>query len=248
MADDDGPSIGSGRLKLAVAVLLAVVIGSLVFLFRDDLTLAALAQHEAAFRKYQAAHPVLIYALAFAAYVAVTALSLPGAAGMTILYGWLFAFWRGLLLVSFASTTGATLAFLISRYLLRDTMQAKFGGRLAKINAALEHEGPFYLFTLRLIPVVPFFVLNVIMGLTPIRVRTYWWVSQLGMLPGTAIYAYAGSAVPSLRQLADQGVGSIITFPLLAAFALLGIFPLLIRKLAAAVRKRPAPSAQSPPS
>jgi uncharacterized membrane protein YdjX (TVP38/TMEM64 family) len=107
---------------------------------------------------------------------------------MTLLYGWFFKFVAALLVVSFASTTGTTLAFLLSRYLLRDAIQQKFGERLAGFNGALEREGAFYLFTLRLIPAVPFFVINVVMGLTPIRVWTFWWVSQLGMLPGTCVF------------------------------------------------------------
>ena len=148
---------------------------------------------------------------------------------------WLFGFWRGLIVVSLGSTAGATVAFLLSRYLFRQSFSNRFGDRLEKFNAALQREGAFYLFTLRLIPAVPFFVINAVMGLTPIRVRTFWWVSQLGMLPGTMVYVYAGSRVPNLQTLADKGIHAIFTTgqmaQILSAFALLGLFPLILRQV-----------------
>jgi uncharacterized membrane protein YdjX (TVP38/TMEM64 family) len=150
---------------------------------------------------------------------------------LTLLFGWYFGFWRGLVLVSFASTAGATVAFFLSRYFFRDTIQKRFGDRLTAFNKALEREGAFYLFTLRLIPAIPFFVINVVMGLTPIRPRTYWWVSQVGMLPGTAVFVYAGSTVPNLTTLAEKGVGGILSPQLIVAFVLLGIFPLIVKKV-----------------
>uniref|UniRef100_A0A7C2NUI7 TVP38/TMEM64 family membrane protein n=1 Tax=Schlesneria paludicola TaxID=360056 RepID=A0A7C2NUI7_9PLAN len=212
--------------------------------FGDQLTLQNLARYESMFRQFQSEHPWLIYAAAFVAYVAVTGLSLPGAAAMTLLMGWLFGFVRAVILVSFASTAGASLAFLLSRYLLKDAVQHRFGDRLAAFNAALEREGAFYLFTLRLIPAVPFFVINVVMGLTPLRLSTFWWVSQLGMLPGTCIYVYAGSTVPSLQELANKGVGGILRPGVLVAFAVLGLFPLVVKRLMG--RLRPPSNSTSP--
>lgn len=197
----------------------------------DTLTLENLAAQEAELKAYQLEHPLLVYGAAFAIYVAVTGLSLPGATVLTLTCGWFFGLWRGILLVSFASTTGATVAFLVSRYLLREPIQSRFGERLATFNQSLEREGAFYLFMLRLIPAVPFFVINVVMGLTPLRARTFWWVSQLGMLPGTAVYVYAGSSVPDLTTLADKGVGGILSPQLMVAFVLLGVMPLVLRKL-----------------
>ena len=185
---------------------------------------------------------MLVYAVAFLVYVAVTGLSLPGAIVLTLTCGWLFGFWRGLVLVSFASTTGATVAFLMSRFLLRDSIQRRFGDRLATFNQALEREGAFYLFMLRLIPAVPFFVINVVMGLTPIRSRTYWWVSQIGMLPGTAVYVYTGASVPNLATLAEKGFQGILSPQLLMAFALLGLVPLVLKKVVQ--RFRPADSSE----
>lgn len=242
----DGGKIGldesQRRKKFGLAkkiVLLAVVAGlfaAAYSMFGENLSLQSLARKETGLRQYQQDHPVLVYGAAFAVYVTVTALSLPGAAAMTLIMGWFLGSWRGLFLVSFASTAGATLAFLFSRYLLRDTIQNRFGARLESFNEALRREGAFYLFTLRLIPVVPFFVINLVMGLTPMRAKTFWWISQVGMLPGTVVFVYAGSAVPSLQILADKGAGGILSPQLLAAFVILGIFPILIKKIMAGIR------------
>ena len=187
-----------------------------------------------------------VFAAAFLTYVMVTALSLPGAAVMTLTFGWFFGMLNGVLLVSFASTTGATLAFLISRYLFRDAMLRRFGDRLRGFNEALERDGPFYLFTLRLIPAVPFFVINVVMGLTPIRVRTFWWISQLGMLAGTCVYVYAGASVPDLQTLAQRGAGGILTPRLIVAFVLLGLFPLAVKIMMRRVRRAPRRRCEHP--
>ena len=200
---------------------------------RNWFSLDDLVEHELAVRDFCRQFPLAAYALAFVLYAGVTGLSLPGAALLTLVYGWLFGVAGGTVLVSLASTTGATLAFLCSRYLFRDAVQERFGHRLEKFNRALESEGAFYLFTLRLIPQVPFFLINLVMGLTPIRVTTFWWVSQLGMLPATVVYVYAGSTVPGLAELAERGVGAAVDpkrlTQLSIAFVLLGVFPLLTR-------------------
>jgi uncharacterized membrane protein YdjX (TVP38/TMEM64 family) len=200
------------KLLVAVVVLAAVVVGFTQF--GDELSLDSLARQEESLRAYQEDHPVLVYGVAFVVYVVVTGLSLPGAAPLTLVYG----------------------AFLLSRYLLRDTIQSRFGERAASFNTALEREGAFYLFTLRLIPAVPFFVINVVMGVTKVGTWTYWWVSQLGMFPGTCVFVYAGSAVPNLQELADKGTGGIFTPQILIAFVLLGIFPLVVKKIMGRVR------------
>jgi uncharacterized membrane protein YdjX (TVP38/TMEM64 family) len=219
--------------KLLVGLAVAATIAVGFVLLRDVLSLASLARYESQLRAFQQRSPVAAYGLAVAAYVGVTGLSLPGATGLTLAYAWFFGFWRALVLVSFASTAGATLAFLVSRYLFRDAMRLRLGERLKNVNELLARDGPFYLFTLRLIPAVPFFVINAAMGLTPLPVRTFWWVSQLGMLPGTGVYVYAGSRVPSLDALASQGIQGVFTpaqiAQILAAFALLGVFPLAVR-------------------
>lgn len=236
MSSSPAASKSSTITKLLVfgGVLAAAITGYLQF--GDSLTLESLASQEMALRDYGAAHPVLVYAIAFVIYVAVTGLSLPGAAVLTLVMGWYFGFGRGLITVSFASTMGATIAFLLSRYLLRDSIQSKFGDKLSAFNDNLEREGSFYLFTLRLIPAVPFFVINVVMGLTPMKTRTFWWVSQVGMLPGTAVFVYAGSTFPSLSALAEKGAAGILTPQLFVAFVLLGLFPIVAKKVLQSVR------------
>lgn len=222
---------GGSRVRLGVLLAVAAVAVAGYLQFGDALSLAAIAEQEAALRDYQQAHPWLVYGAAFLVYVAVTGLSLPGAAVLTLVFGWYFDFLRAVVLVSFASTTGASLAFLLSRYVFRDAVQSRFGGRLRAFNDALARDGALYLFTLRLVPAVPFFVINLVMGLTPLRVGTFWWVSQVGMLPGTAVYVYAGSAVPDLQVLSERGLGGIVSPQVLAAFVLLGVFPLLVRTI-----------------
>lgn len=168
--------------------------------------------------------PLVFAAVFFAAYVAVTALSLPLAVWMTLASGALFGFWGGLVLVSFASSIGATIAFLVSRYLLRDWVHAKLGDRARAIDAGLERDGAFYLFTLRLIPIIPFFAVNLLMGLTPVRTLTFYLVSQIGMLAGTAVYVNAGT---QLAQI--EGLRGLVSPSLIASFALLGAFPWIAR-------------------
>lgn len=209
------------------------------------LTLEALAARESALRARLDAQPLLIYGLAFAVYSVSTGLSLPGATALTLMFAWFFGFRDALILVSFASTLGATLAFLFSRFLFRDAVKRRFGERLVRFNAALQREGPFYLFTLRLIPAVPFFVINAVMGLTPMKTRTFWWVSQLGMLPGTIVYVYAGSRVPELATLSSQGVNAVFTpsqmTQILAALTLLGLFPWAVRGFVTRILSKPTP-------
>lgn len=236
MFDESPPreSLTSGRpLALKLTVLVAVIISGAVFYLQygDAFSLRALADRESQLRDFQQQNPVLIYCTAFLVYTLVTGLSIPGAVPLSLLFGWFFGFWRAVLLISFASTSGATLAFLLARFLLRDTVRTRFGKRLESINESLKREGAFYLFTLRLVPLVPFVVLNLVMGLTPIRTWTYWWVSQIGMLPGTAVYVYAGSSVPDLSRLAEQGTSGILTPNVLVAFAVLGLFPIILKRV-----------------
>jgi uncharacterized membrane protein YdjX (TVP38/TMEM64 family) len=162
-------------------------------------------------------------------YVVVAACSIPAATVLTLAIGWLFGFRFGLLLVSFASTAGATIAFLMSRYLLRDAVAARFARWVPRVTAALERDGALYLFAMRLTPAVPFVVINLVMGLTRLPARTFWWVSQLGMLPATTLFVYSGSTVPNLHQLAERGPQAVITLPLATAFVLLGLFPFAAR-------------------
>ncbi|MCA9036047.1 MAG: TVP38/TMEM64 family protein [Planctomycetaceae bacterium] len=225
----------TGRLKIPLLIFVVTAIVSGIWFLGEELTLKKLASREAEFRQFQANHPALVFVAAFSVYATVAGLSLPVTSAMTLFFAWLFGFWPGMLVVSFGSTAGATIAFLLSRYLLRDAVSRRFGDRLKAFNESLTKEGPFYLFTLRLIPAVPFFVINAVMGLTSLRARTFWWVSQLGMLPGTAVYVYAGASVPALQTLADQGLRAIFTprqlTQILMALVLLGTSPLLVRLL-----------------
>ncbi|WP_229680802.1 FAD-dependent oxidoreductase [Marinobacterium zhoushanense] len=197
------------------------------------LTLDSLKSSLDTFHQLRDEQPQLVSGIFFLIYVAVTALSLPGAAVMTLAGGALFGLLWGVVLISFASSIGATLAFLVSRYLLHDWVQSRFGGRLAPINRGIERDGAFYLFTLRLVPVFPFFLINLLMGLTPIRTSTFYWVSQVGMLAGTVVYVNAGTHLGQLERLAD-----ILSLDLLISFAILGLFPLLARKTVGLVQRR----------
>lgn len=221
------------RWSLGVTLVASAILT--YWLLGDQLTLSSLANQEANLREFQSNRPVVVFGLAFLVYVAITGLSLPGAAALTLLYGWYFGLLPGVLLVSLASTSGATLAFLTSRFLFRESFERRFGPRLRQFNQSLETEGAFFLFSLRLIPAVPFFIINAVMGLTPIRTWTFWWVSQLGMLAGTIVYVYAGSSVPSLSELAAEGVNAVFTplqmFQILVAFIVLGLFPWAARWL-----------------
>jgi pyruvate/2-oxoglutarate dehydrogenase complex dihydrolipoamide dehydrogenase (E3) component/uncharacterized membrane protein YdjX (TVP38/TMEM64 family) len=213
------------RLVLIVALLAAAFAYYSLDLGRY-LSLEYFKQQQAAIETWRAAQPAKAALLYFLAYVAVTGLSLPGAAVMTLAGGAAFGLLWGTILVSFASTAGATLAFLASRFLLRDWVQQRFGERLRAINEGAAREGGFYLFTLRLVPVFPFFVINLLMGVTAIRTRTFYWVSQAGMLLGTIVYVNAGTQLAKITSLSG-----ILSPALVGSFALLGIFPLIAKKL-----------------
>jgi pyruvate/2-oxoglutarate dehydrogenase complex dihydrolipoamide dehydrogenase (E3) component/uncharacterized membrane protein YdjX (TVP38/TMEM64 family) len=221
-------------MKKIVLLVIAVVI-ALVFAFdlHSALTLNSLKSGLEQFRSFQAESPWLVAGVFFLAYVVVTAFSIPGAAVMTLGAGALFGLLQGLVLVSFASTIGATLAFIGARYLLRDTVQSKFGKRLKAINQGVEKEGAFYLFTLRLVPVFPFFLVNLLMGLTAMKVWTFFWVSQVGMLAGTAVYVNAGTELAQIESLSG-----ILSPGLILSFVLLGIFPLLAKKITDKIKAR----------
>ncbi|EKO3930301.1 TVP38/TMEM64 family protein [Vibrio fluvialis] len=212
----------SKKLVLGL-ILLAVIIG-LGLTFSQYLTLDNAKAQQALLSEYIAEHLLAAALIYFVSYVLITAFSIPGAAVVTLLGAALFGFWLSLLLVSFASTIGATLAFLSSRYLLRDWVQQRFGDKLNAINQGVERDGAFYLLSLRLIPVFPFFLINLLMGLSPISVARYYWVSQLGMLPGTAVYLNAGTQLAQIDSLSG-----IVSPPVLLSFALLGVFPLLMK-------------------
>jgi len=225
--------------RFAKTLLVATIVILIVVFFTFDLqrflTLEYLKSRQLSFAGFYADKRALTIAIYFVLYVVITALSLPGAAVMTLAGGALLGFWTALFTVSFASTIGATLAFLASRFLLRDWVQGKFGDKLKAINDGVTREGNFYLFTLRLVPLFPFFVINLVMGLTPMRTLSYYGVSQLGMLPGTAVYVNAGTQLGQIESAAG-----ILSPGILVSFVLLGIFPLLAKRIIDMVKRRKA--------
>ena len=219
------------KKKQTKVILLTATFSIVVALFfafdlQQYLTLEYLKSSKSLFISYYEQNPMLVLGSYFLSYVVMTAFSLPGAVWMTLGGGAFFGLLTGTFVVSFASTIGATLAMLISRFLLRDWVQGRFKQQMKTINSGIQKDGGFYLFTLRLLPVVPFFVINMVMGLTPLRTSTFYWVSQLGMLPGTLVYVNAGSELAKIEALGD-----ILSPTLIGSFVLLGIFPLLVKKL-----------------
>jgi pyruvate/2-oxoglutarate dehydrogenase complex dihydrolipoamide dehydrogenase (E3) component/uncharacterized membrane protein YdjX (TVP38/TMEM64 family) len=220
--------------KLAIiAVLAALVAAYFIFDLGQYFTLQGVKGVATDLAAFQRENALAVIVGFFIAYVIVTGASIPGAGIMTLAAGALFGLVGGTILVSFASTIGATLAFLSSRYVLRDTVEARFGERLKAINSGLERDGPFYLFTLRMIPYVPFFAVNLVMGLTRIRVATYVWVSQIGMLLGTIVYVNAGT---QLAQISDPR--DLLSPLLLASFLLLGIVPWIAKGIIGMIQRR----------
>ena len=213
------------KLALVVALGLAIV-AFYAFDLGQYLNLQTLKDKQAAIKAFHADNPFLSSAAYFIIYVLATALSIPGAALLTLAGGAVFGLFWGTVIISFASTIGATLAFLMSRFLLRDWVTRRFGQRLAAVDQGVHREGALYLFTLRLVPVFPFFLINLLFGLTAMKARTFYWVSQLGMLAGTVVYVNAGTQLGRLDSLSG-----ILSPGLLGAFALLGVFPLLARKI-----------------
>ena len=218
-------------------LFLLICTGVIVLFFALDLdryfTLEQLKASQTQFATWQAAHPYLVALAYFCLYILITALSLPGAAILTLAGGALFGLWQGLVLVSFASSIGATLAFLASRYLFRASVEQRFSKQLKAINQGITKEGAFYLFTLRLVPLFPFFIINLLMGLTQLPTRTFYWVSQLGMLAGTLVYVNAGTQLAQITSLP-----AILAPSLIVSFTLLGLFPWIAKALLSFIQKR----------
>jgi uncharacterized membrane protein YdjX (TVP38/TMEM64 family) len=222
-------------MKKALLVLLAIsaLVAYFVFDLGQYLSLENFKAQQSEILAAKNAQPALYIAGFFVIYVAITGLSIPGAAIMTLIAGALFGLLLGTIIVSFASTMGATLAFLGSRYVLRDWVQSKFGARMKAIDDGLAKDGAFYLFTLRLIPVFPFFVINLLMGLTRIRTWTFFWVSQLGMLAGTIVFVNAGTQISKIESTAG-----LLSPTLIGSFVLLALFPWAAKGLLALVNRR----------
>jgi uncharacterized membrane protein YdjX (TVP38/TMEM64 family) len=208
-----------------IAIIAVLVALFFYFDLEDYLTLTKLQSRQAAMLAYRAAHPVLTIVAYGLIYIAITGLSLPGATILTLAGGALFGLLWGTVIVSFASSIGATLAFLAARFLFRDSVESRFTDSLKKANEGIAKDGAYYLFTLRLVPLFPFFIINLVMGLTSMKTATFYWVSQVGMLAGTMVYVNAGTQLANIQSLSD------ITSPvLIGSFVLLGIFPLIAKK------------------
>lgn len=215
------------KTKIIIVSFIAALIASFfIFDLGQYLNLEYLKQQKDSLNTLYNNNPVLVSAVFFLVYLMVAAFALPAAALLTVAAGAILGFWNGLFIVSFASSIGATIAFLLTRYLFHDAIEAKFGDRLAAINSGIEREGAFYVFGLRLVPLFPFVVVNSVLGLTKLKTWTFYWSSQIGMLAGTAVFVNAGT------QLAEvESLGDILTLKFALSFALLGIFPLLAKKL-----------------
>ncbi len=215
-------------IKKIVLLVAGIVLAAIFFALdlQQYLSLDYLKESQARFADLYHAKPAMVLGSYMAIYILVTALSLPGAAILTLAGGALFGLVTGLVVVSFASSIGATLACFVARFVLRDWVQDKFGDKLTTINDGIVREGAFYLFTLRLIPVFPFFVINLLMGLTKMSLFTFYWVSQLGMLAGTAVFVNAGKELAKIDSLSG-----ILSPGLIGSFVILGLFPLAVKKL-----------------
>jgi uncharacterized membrane protein YdjX (TVP38/TMEM64 family) len=222
------------KTRWAALAALAALIGAFFALgLHEQLTLEKLRASRDAINAYRDAEPVLASLAFVGIYVGVTSLSVPGAGIMTLAGGAIFGLLWGLVMVSFASAIGATVAFLMSRFILHDWVQQHFGNRLKAINAGIRRDGVFYLISLRLIPIFPFFIINVLMGLTPMPARTFYWASQVGMLPLTIVIVNAGTELAKIDHLKD-----ILSPTLIASLVLIGLFPLVARKVVEKINER----------
>jgi uncharacterized membrane protein YdjX (TVP38/TMEM64 family) len=212
--------------KLIVIFVIAILIACFfIFDLGRYLNLQFIKENQNAFAAYYQENTFSTICIFMVIYITSAALSLPGAAILTLVAGALFGFVTGTIVVSFASTIGATIAFLVARFLLKDSIQNRYADKLSTINEGIAREGGLYLFTMRLIPAFPFFVVNLVMGLTPLKTSTFYWVSQVGMLAGTMVYVNAGTQLGSIDSLAG-----ILSVELLGSFVLLGLFPLIVKK------------------
>lgn len=226
----------NNKIMQKIVIACAIALGIVAFRYFDMeqyLTLEYLKSSQATFQALYLEHRVLVIASYIVIYIAVTALSLPGAVVLTLAGGGLFGLVVGTVAVSFASTIGATLACLVSRFFLREWVQGKFGDKLATIDNGIEKEGPFYLFSLRLVPIFPFFVINLLMGLTRMRLFTFYWVSQIGMLAGTIVFVNAGKELAKIDSLSG-----IMSPGVIGSFVVLGLFPITVKKLLAFYKAR----------
>jgi uncharacterized membrane protein YdjX (TVP38/TMEM64 family) len=228
--------------KIIIVIVIIILIAAFkIFNLGDYLSLSYIKQSQERFESLYHSNGAAVIGVYMLIYVLVTSLSLPGAAIMTLAGGALFGLVTGTIIVSFASTFGATLACAVSRFVLRDWVQTKFGEKLKTVNEGIKNEGAFYLFTVRLIPVIPFWLINLVMGLTTMRLITFYWVSQLGMLAGTIVYVNAGRELGKIESLSG-----ILSPSLILSFVLLGVFPLITKKVLGIYKRKRMQGAWGP--
>lgn len=220
---------------IIVLIVIGLIVVFKIFNLGDYLSLSYVKESQKKFEVLYSEHRASVIAGYMVIYILMTSLSLPGATVMGLAAGALFGLLTGTIAVSFASTIGATFACFVSRFILRDWIQGRFGNKLKTVNTGVENEGAFYLFTLRLIPVFPFWLINLVMGLTKMPLRTFYWVSQIGMLPGTIVYINAGKELAKINSLSG-----IFSPGLILSFVLLGLFPIIAKKLLTLYKKRKA--------
>jgi uncharacterized membrane protein YdjX (TVP38/TMEM64 family) len=222
----------SGRrmwLKPLVFLTLAVVVAGLSIYFRDHLTLAGLADDVERLRQWRDRNPLAVALLLAAVFVISTGLSIPAVITLSVICGSLLGMGMGLVVASFAETAGAAVAFAISRYLLRSSIEDRWKVNVERADKMLDRDGVFYLLSLRLIHVIPSWMINLVLGCTRVPVATFWWTTQLGMLPATSLYVYTGAHLPTIEHLKEQGIFGIVTPPIIGMFVLLATVPLVVR-------------------
>ena len=214
------------KRKIIPIIAFFAILALIAILVHRNLSWNELIAHETVLRERIAERPFLAVLSGFGIYVLVSLV--PGTTGKSLVFGWLFGLWRGVLTVNLGLTVAAMATFLASRYIFRDVVQARFGYHLRRIDDAISRDGASYLFMLRVLH-CPYSVTNYAFGATPMRATSFWWASQLGMLPGNIIFVYAGSRVPSLSQLANEGVAGVFSWQLMVALVLLSVLPILLR-------------------
>ncbi len=218
---------------IVVLCLLFVIAAFWKLKLTEYLSLESIRVQQTAIKGYYIQYPFLTVGIFFLAYILITALSFPGAAVMTILGGALFGFWQGVIIASFASSIGATLAFVLARFLMRDWIQGRYHNQLKILNDGFKKEGAFYLFTLRVVPAFPFFLVNILASIMPVKIVHFYGISQLGMLPGTIVYVFAGTELAKISS-----ISGILSPTLFIAFILLGLFPIMAKKIIHQLRNK----------
>lgn len=226
---DANPWLKTWGFRIALLSGLVGFIGVIYYEFSEYISLGYLATQETALRDLQSQHPIASYGIAFVIYTLLLAAGVPLCALLTILCGWLFGFVPAILLASFGSTTAGALNFLGCRYLFRDGVARLLGDTLEKFNEQLKESAAFYLFITRLIPQIPFVLVNLLMGLSPIRFKTFWWVSQTAMLPALLVFVWIGTTLPNLKTISEEGMSSVLSWQLMLSLAATGLIPLAIR-------------------